>query len=134
MSHLIFVPATSAADAGADLAKQTTMTLARLREGRRAELSSLADATVITVYLRDAAGFAAMNDVYRQAFTATPPTRTTVVTPLLASGALVEMSAIAVPAGTERRVLHPSAWMTSPNPYSYGIRTGETLFLSGSIA
>jgi reactive intermediate/imine deaminase len=43
------------------------------------------------------------------------------------------MSAVAVPAGSDRRVVHPSTWMSSPNPYSYAIRAGDTLFFSGLI-
>jgi len=134
MPHPIFISATSAPDAGGDVARQTSVTLARLGEKLRAEHSSLADAVAITVYLRRAADFAAMNDAYRQAWQALPPTRTTLVTELLAADALVEMSAVAVPSGNERRLVHPAAWATSPNPYSYGLRCGDTLFLSGLIA
>jgi 2-iminobutanoate/2-iminopropanoate deaminase len=133
MSHLIFVPATAAPDAGADIARQTAVTLERLDARLRAERSSLADAVVINVYLRRASDFPAMNDAYRQAWKAAPPTRTTVVVDPRAPGADVEMSAVAVPAGSDRRVVHPSSWAASPNPYSYGIRTGATLFLSGLI-
>ncbi len=134
MSHLIFVPAVGAADTGADLARQTTLALARVDERLRAERSSLADAVVVTVYLRKGSDFPAMNDAYRQAWTAAAPTRTTVVTELLTPGAQVEISAIAIPLGADRRVVHPASWMASPNPYSYGIRAGDTLFLSGLIA
>jgi len=134
---LLFVPATAAPDAGPGIAKQTALTLARLEERLRVEHSSLADAAAVTVYLRRAADFAAMNDEYRQAFRGTPPTRTTVVTDPLASpddGALVEMSIVAAAAGTERRGVHPSSWIASPNPYSYAIRSGDLLFLSGLLA
>src|SRR5215213_3230886 len=117
MSHFVFVPATAAADAGPDLAKQTTVALARIDERLRAEQASLADAVVITIYLRKAADFGAMNDAYRQAWTRTPPTRTTVVTPLLTPGALVEIAAVAVRSGGDRRAIHPASWMSSPNPY-----------------
>lgn len=134
MSHFVFVPATAAAETGADLARQTTLALARIDERLRAERSSLAEALVITVYLRQASDFAAMNDAYRQVFTGAPPTRTTVITDLLTSGAAVEIAAVAARSGADRRVVHPSSWMTSPNPYSYAIRTGDTLFLSGLIA
>ena len=134
MSHFVFVPATAAADTGADLARQTTLALARVDERLRADRSSLADAAVVTIYLKNAADFAAMNDAYRQAFTSTPPTRTTVVTAPLTPGALVEISAVGVRTGSDRRVVHPASWMASPNPYSYAIRTGDTLFLSGLIA
>jgi reactive intermediate/imine deaminase len=39
-----------------------------------------------------------------------------------------------VPDGGERVVVNPSEWQSSPNPYSYGIKSGNTLFLSGLIA
>ena len=130
MPHLLFIPATAAPDAGPGVAAQTSRTLARLDERLRLEGSSLADALVITVYLRRAADFPAMNDAYKQAWKATPPTRTTVVVDPQAAGTQVEMSAVAVPAGTSRRVVHPASWMASPNPYSYGLRSGDWLFLS----
>src|SRR5260221_164739 len=133
MSHLIFVPATAAPDAGADIARQTAVTLERVDARLRADRSSLADAAVVNVYLRRASDFRAMNEAYRQAWKAAPPTRTTVVVDPQTAGADVEMSAVAVPAGSDRRVVHPSSWMASPNPYSYGIRAGSTLFLSGLI-
>jgi 2-iminobutanoate/2-iminopropanoate deaminase len=134
MSHFIFVPATAGGDSAADVARQTTLALARVDERLRAARTSLADAVVMTVYLKHASDFASMNDAYRQAWSATPPTRTTVVTELLTPGALVEVSAMAARAGAERRVVHPPAWMASPNPYSYAIRSGDMLFLSGLIA
>lgn len=134
MSHIIFVPATAAPDAGADIGPQTSLTLARLDERLHAERSSLTDAAVITVYLRRASDFPAMNDAYRQAFKSAPPTRTTVVVDPQTPGADVEMSAVALPAGSDRRVVHPASWAASPNPYSYGIRAGDTLFLSGLLA
>ena len=137
MPPLLFVPAAGAPDAGPGIAKQTALTLARLDERLRAERSSLADAVAMTIYLRSASDFAAMNDEYRQTFRGTPPTRTTIVTGppgAPADEALVEISAIAVPAGTERRAVHPPAWIASPNPYSYALRTGDLLFLSGLLA
>jgi 2-iminobutanoate/2-iminopropanoate deaminase len=134
MSRFVFVPASAAADSGADVARQTTLALARVDERLRAERTSLANAAAITVYLKHAADFAAMNDAYRQAWTSAPPTRTTIITEPLSPGALVEIAAVAAPADAERRVIHPSSWMASPNPYSYAIRTGDLLFLSGLIA
>src|SRR5258706_8972309 len=133
MSDLIFVPATAAPDAGADIARQTTVPLERLGARLGAERSSLADAVVVNVSLRRASDFPAMNGAYRQAWKSAPPTRTTVVVDPQTPGADVEMSVVAVPAGSDRRVVHPSSWAASPNPYSYGIRTGSTLFLSGLI-
>lgn len=133
MSHIVSVPSTAAPDAGPDVGKQTILTLARLDERLRAERSSLADAVVITVYLGRASDFAAMNDAYRQVWTSAPPTRTTVVVDPQTPGADVEISALAVPAGWDRRPIHPSSWMASPNPYSYAIRSRDTLFLSGLV-
>ena len=36
--------------------------------------------------------------------------------------------------GAERVVIHPPSWIKSPNPYSYAIRTGDTVFLSGLVS
>jgi enamine deaminase RidA (YjgF/YER057c/UK114 family) len=62
-----------------------------------------------------------------------PPARTTVVADLLFGG-LIEISAVAVPKGGDRRIVHPQGWQKSPSPYNYAIRTGDTLFLSGLVA
>ncbi len=134
MSHFVFVPATAAADTSSDLGRQTSLALVRVDERLRAERASIADAVVITVYLRNASDFAAMNAAYRQAWKGSPPTRTTVVTQPLTAGALVEIAAVAVRSGADRRIVQPASWMASPNPYSYAIRTGDALFLSGLIA
>ena len=84
------------------------------------------------VYLRDAADFAAMNQAYASFFPHDPPTRTTIVVPPADPKVLVEVSAVALVPGAERRVVLPAGWKPSPNPYSYGILSGDTLFLSGS--
>jgi len=36
--------------------------------------------------------------------------------------------------GGERVVVHPRDWIKSPSPYSYGIKTGNTLFLAGLVS
>src|SRR5260221_6442658 len=119
MSHLIFVPATAAPDAGADIARQTAVTLERVDARLRADRSSLADAAVVNVYLRRASDFPAMNEAYRQAWKAAPPTRTTVVVDPQTAGADVEMSAVAVPAGIGRPGVHPPALKGSPQSYFF---------------
>ena len=98
--------------------------------------SSLANVASVMIYLRSAADFAAMNKVYTTYWPKDPPTRTTVVVtqPLANADGLIEISMVAVPNGGERIVVHPSDWIKSPNPYSYGIRTGNTLFLSGLVS
>jgi Putative translation initiation inhibitor, yjgF family len=95
--------------------------------------SSLANAASVTVYLRNQSDFAAMNEVYRGYWTKDPPARTTVMVPLLNEG-LVEIAVVAVPDGGERVVVNPSEWSSSPNPYSYAVKDGQHLFLSGLIA
>ena len=40
---------------------------------------------------------------------------------------------VAVANGAERKVIHPDGWSRSPNPYSYAIKTGDTLFMSGLV-
>ena len=134
MVDLMYVGATSAPHAGDDIAAQTALTLARIDEHLRSRHASLASVVSITVYLRRASDFAAMNDEYRQAFTSAPPARTTIVTELLPHGALVEMSAIAVPSSTVREIIHPPAWRLSPNPYSYAIRVEPYVMLSGLLS
>ena len=69
----------------------------------------------------------------REFFADKPPTRTTLVTDVR-DGALVEVSTIAVPVGADREVLHPAGWMKSPRPYSYIVRAGGLVFLSGLVS
>ena len=135
---LIYVSGTLAQDdtgalvAPGDTAAQTKRVLERLREILVAAGSSLEQVVAATVYLKSAGDFQVMNDTYRTFWPKDPPTRTTVITDLLL-GASVEIAMIAVPTGAERRVIHPADWVKSPNPYSYAIRTGDTLFLSGLV-
>ena len=138
---LIFVAGTLGTDASGALAKgdikaQTKQTLENISTTLKAAGSSLANATSVMVYLRSASDFAAMNEVYASYWPKDPPARTTVIVPqpLANADGLIEISMVAVPNGTERIVVHPSDWIKSPNPYSYGIKTGNTLFLSGLIS
>jgi 2-iminobutanoate/2-iminopropanoate deaminase len=117
-----------------DIKAQTKQVLDNLSAVLKAGGSSINQAASVHVYLKRASDFAAMNEVYRTYWQKDPPTRTTVVTELVMADALVEMSIVAVPTGGERRVIHPAEWMASPNPYSYGIKSGDTLFLSGLIS
>ena len=128
---LIYVSGTLGS--GGDVKAQTKQVLDNISAALKTAGSSLANAASMTVYLKNQSDFAAMNEVYRTYWTKDPPARTTVMVPLLNEG-LVEISAVAVPDGGERVVVNPSDWMTSPNPYSYGIRSGNTLFLAGLIS
>jgi aminoacrylate peracid reductase len=88
----------------------------------------------VTVYLRNAGDFAAMNEAYAPYFPKDPPTRTTVVAGFAPDEALIQISVVAIAAGAERVVVHPPEWLRSPNPYSYGVKSGDTLFLSGLVS
>ena len=118
---------------GPDVASQTKRILDRLKEVLEASGSSLAQTVSVSVFLKNPGDFEALNTTYREYFKESPPTRTTVVTDLL-NGALVEISAIALPNGAAREALIPAGWMKSPRPYSYIIRTDDLVFLSGLIS
>lgn len=120
--------------AGATAAEQTTLILQRMAKVLEASGSSMSNAAAVTVYVTKASDFGAMNEAYRAFWPKDPPTRTTVVTDLVLPGALVEISMVAIRTGRQRTVVHPPGWLTSPNPYSYAIRSGDTLFLSGLIS
>lgn len=137
--NLIYLSGTRAEDdSGAiagrgDVAGQTRRVIERMRDVLAASGSSLEHVVAATVYLTSAAHFQVMNEAYRAFWPRDPPTRTTVMTGLVRPDALVEIAMIAVPAGAERVVVHPAGWRASPNPYSHGIRSGDTLFLSGLV-
>lgn len=135
----IYLSGTLAGSAGdlaafPDVGSETRRTLERMRDALVAAGSSLDDVVAVMVYLASAADFQAMNQAYRTFWSGDPPTRTTVITSLVVPEARVEISMVAVPRGGERVVLLPAGWQKSPNPYSYAIRSGGTVFLSGLVA
>lgn len=119
-----------------DIRAQTRQTLDGIAKTLKAAGSSLANAASVIVYLRNAADAAAMNEVYATYFPKDPPARTTVVVtqPLANADGLIEISMIAIPDGGERTVIHPEGWAKVPSPYSYGIRSGDTLFVAGLVS
>jgi 2-iminobutanoate/2-iminopropanoate deaminase len=132
----IYVSGAIVASPGADIRKQTKDTLDSVAATLQAAGSSIANAASVTVYLTKAEDFAAMNEVYATFFPNDPPARTTVVVtqPLANAAGLVEISAIGIPTGGERRAVLPAGWMKPAAPYSYAIRSGTTLFLSGLVS
>jgi len=129
----IYVPGTSAATG--DIKEQTKATLEALSASLKTAGSSLDKACLVSVYLRDASDFAAMGEVYTTYFPKNPPARVTVmVDGLPDADGLVQISAIAVPDGAERKILKPQGWSNSPLPYSYGVQSGNTVFLAGLIS
>ncbi len=117
-----------------DIKVQTARALDNLAAVLRVNGSSLGRAASVTVYLRQASDFAAMNEVYARYWPQDPPVRTTVMAPPVLPAALVEISLVAIRDGAERAIVHPDGWLRSPSPYSYGIKSGNTLFLAGLIA
>jgi aminoacrylate peracid reductase len=122
--------------AKSDVRAQTRQTLDGMAKTLKAAGASLANAASVTVYLRNASDFAAVNEVYATYFRSNPPARTTVVVtqPLANPDGLVEISMIAIPDGSERTVIHPAGWVKSPAPYSYGIKSGNALFMAGLVS
>jgi enamine deaminase RidA (YjgF/YER057c/UK114 family) len=117
-----------------DVGVQVADVLRQLDAILRGADSSLGRAVSLQVQLRHATDFAAMNAAYAPFFNTSPPVRTTIVAPPEAPGALVEVSAVAAAAGVPREVITPAGWKASPNPYSYGIRAADLVFLSGLVA
>ena len=129
--NLIYISGTLAREG--DIKAQTKSVLDQMSQVLTRAGSSIANVAAVHVYLKNAADFAAMNEVYRTYWPKDPPVRTTIVADLLFNS-LVEMSMVAVPNGGERQVIHPASWIKSPNPYSYGIKSGSTLFMAGLVS
>lgn len=136
--NLIYVSGTMATDAQGklvpgDVRAQTKRTLENIAQVLKAAGVGLERAASVHVYLKNAADFEAMNEVYRSSWPKDPPVRTTVVAGLVLPDALIEISLVALRKGVERKVILPTGWQRSPN-YSYGIQSGDTLFLAGLVA
>lgn len=129
---LVYVAGTLATEG--DIKVQTKNVLDQMGVTLTKAGSSMAQVASVHVYIKNASDFAAMNEVYRTYWPKNPPVRTTIVSDFVVPGALVEMAMVAIPNGGERQVIHPASWMQSPNPYSYGIKSGTTLFLSGLVS
>jgi enamine deaminase RidA (YjgF/YER057c/UK114 family) len=129
---LVYVAGTIVAEG--DIRSQTRRVLESIDQTLQKAGSSLAMAASVHVYLKNASDFAAMNEVYRTFWKADPPVRTTIVADFVVPNALIEIAMVAVPTGGDRQVIHPAGWMKSPNPYSYGIKSGTTLFLAGLVS
>lgn len=78
-----------------DIRAQTRQVLGNLSAILEATASTLAKAVKTTVYLRDLADFAAMNEVYAEFFDNAPPARATVQVTRLPRDVAVEIDLIA---------------------------------------
>ena len=135
---LIYVSGTMATDAQGKLVtgtikEQTKRTLENIAQVLKAAGSNLDRAASVHVYLKNASDFEAMNEAYRAFWPKAPPVRTTIVAGLVLPDALIEISLTALRRNAERKVILPAGWQPSAN-YSYGIQSGDTLFLAGLVA
>jgi len=133
VSGMLPTDSTGAVVAG-DINAQTKQALENVKAALEKAGGRMSDVAAVNVYLKRASDFASMNAVYAAAWPKDPPVRTTVVANLVVSEALLEISAIGLRPGAERVVVHPANWQRSPSPYSYGIRSGDTLFLAGLVS
>jgi 2-iminobutanoate/2-iminopropanoate deaminase len=131
-----------------DIKTQTRRALDNISAILQEAGTSLEQAVSSYVYLRNKGDFAAMNEEYK-AYPGWPKTthktargddldlavRTTMTGDLLAPpGALVEITIIALRKGAERTIIQPAEWGTSNLPYPWGIKSGDTLWISGLVA
>ena len=79
-----------------DIAAQTERVLQNISGVLRAAGSSLEQVVKTTVFLKNMAEFAAMNEVYGHYFTQTPPARSTVEVARLPKDVLVEIEVVAL--------------------------------------
>src|SRR6266545_5653785 len=98
-----------------DIKAQTKRALDNIGQVLKAADSRFENVASVYVYLKSAADFPAMNEVYKTYFPKDPPARTTVQANFVLPGGLIEISMLAIPDGRERKVIHPLDWMKSPN-------------------
>jgi len=78
-----------------DIQHETRQTLNNVKRLLEAGGATLADVVKVSVFLADGKDFAAMNEVYREFFSAEPPTRTTVAVAFSDPAMKVEIDCIA---------------------------------------
>ncbi len=131
---MVYLSGMLARDFSGDIRAQTRETLERIGETLEQAGSDLAHVTSTTVFLKNAADFPAMNEVYGEFFSENAPARTSVMANLARPTALIEIEVTAVQSGGDREVVLPDGWMAPTSPYNYGIKSGDTLFLSGLVS
>ncbi|MDE2677092.1 MAG: Rid family hydrolase [Gemmatimonadota bacterium] len=134
--ELIFLSnITATSRGGAPLTTIEDQTAAALNViGQRLQARGLGygDVVAANVFLRDAGHFQGMNSVYRRYFAENPPTRATVEAGLPDPDALVQISVVATP--DETQVIAPPGLRSPALPYSWGIRSGDVLFIAGATS
>ena len=106
-----------------DIKAQTARALDNLAALPADRRLAMAQVAAVTVYLKNAADFAAMNEVYGKYWPKDPPTRTTVDgQPRRAGGAGRDQHGRAAQRRRAAASCIQTTWLRSPSPYSYGIR------------
>ena len=89
------------------------------------------DVVAANVWLADLGKYSEMNEVYRTFFNNAYPTRTTLGVSALPGGSKVQVAVVAVKG--PKHIVYPEGSQPSNLPFSPGILTGKTLYLSGSV-
>ncbi len=120
---------------GSEIKKQTEYTLKKLETILKAADSSLKNVVKADVYLTDINDLFKMDEVWRHYFPKHPPARTIIPVKTLGwLGCRIEITLIAVTAGTDRQVIHTGR---APKPLTHesqAIKTGNLVFISGQMA
>jgi enamine deaminase RidA (YjgF/YER057c/UK114 family) len=134
--NLIYVSGTLATDEksviSGDIQAQTKRALDNLGVVLKAAGVGFANVVSTQVYLKNPADVQPMNAIYRARWPKDPPARTTVVVDdFVRPNALIEINMIAARNGVARKAIVPAGWAAPSEPLSYGVRAGDTLFVSG---
>src|SRR5262245_54949926 len=108
--QLIYLSGVAPTERG-DVGAQTRNVLEQVKSVLSGTGSSIERVVSVLVFLRSAADFGTMNDVYRGFWSKEFPTRTTIVAELSTPDTMVEMSLVAVGAAADRVVIHPTGWV-----------------------
>jgi len=112
--------------------EQTAASLDRLGIELSAQGLDYSDVVVSNLFLRDSRHFQGMNGVYRTYFETDPPTRATVQADLMDPEALFQISVVA--ARGPKEIIKPAGLKSPELPYSWGVRVGSTVFVSGATS
>ena len=91
---------------GGDITAQADRVLDTLDARLRDLNAAIEDVVSVSVYLKRHEDFAAMNDVYRRFWPVNAPCRTTIMAGLRHPDALIEITAVVVPRGMQRDIIH----------------------------
>ncbi len=135
----IYIPGTLGADPasgelGEGVAAQVHQAMKNIGAILEAENTDFSRVVSVNVFLSDTRYFSEMNAAYRSYFPDEPPTRATVGVDLPMPGALVQIAMVAVRPGVTRRVVKPDELKSPELPYSWGVMTGNTLFIAGATS